>query len=691
MSHMGPARVTEPRGAAAGGLRLPRHARRGDRTVDARIARPGYRHDIEGLRSLAVLLVVVYHVWTDRVSGGVDVFLMLSAFFLTGSFARKITAGRPLGLGAYWVKTFKRLLPVAAVVLLAVLLLARFALPTSQLQPIWRQTWASLLYVQNWELMRSSVDYYARDDALISPLQHFWSLSVQGQVFILWPLLLASTAFFVRRHRSRTRAVLTGLFLVVLVGSLAWSVYETSVRQQVAYFDTTARLWEFALGSLVALLLPSIRMPRAIGEVLTWAGLVGMVTCGLVIDVAGGFPGYFALWPTLCASAVVVGGSTGGSAARLLAWRPLRALGSSAYGLYLVHWPLLVTWRSVTGDTHASFLAGLCIIVCSIVLAYLLTRFVETPVRSWQWGAASSLRGLALVATCVALVAAPLAGWQVAEARRAAKIEAEASRDNPGARALERGYNFEANPGAPTLPLPSRVDREWVVLDEPCAGALKPSRADIAEACTQRSGVDRPARTILAVGNSHTQQQLGALLPLAEENSWQVAAILRGACPFGPRAGDAGCRAWNETVLDEILRIRPDAVFTIATAAKADAADEQLVPGIAEYVRQLHEAGIQVIAVRDNPRFTDNMLNCTLSRGVEACSRPLSDVLAPSNPAAALAPLGAEIIDLTDRTCPDEMCSTVVGNVYVYLDDNHLTWTYAESLAPALEARLAWR
>lgn len=179
-----------------------------------------YRPDLDGLHALAVCLVVVYHVWFDRVSGGVDVFLLLSAFFLTASLIRHAEAGQRIGLIAVWTRRFWRLIPAAAATLCGVLVAAYVAFPPSMWQTIWSQTIASLFYVQNIELQRQSVDYYDRGSTIVSPLQHFWSLSIQGQVFLLWPVLVVVVVWLARMLRLPVRRVLVVVFAAVAVASV---------------------------------------------------------------------------------------------------------------------------------------------------------------------------------------------------------------------------------------------------------------------------------------------------------------------------------------------------------------------------------------------------------------------------------------------------------------------------------------
>ena len=285
------------------------------RTIPDAIAprRPGHRPELQGLRAVAIGMVVVYHVFLDRVSGGVDVFLLISAFLLTGSFAAKLERGAPLRIGRYWIKAFKRLLPPAAVTIAGVLLLMYLFFPAYRWREILNQAVASTLYYENWHLASAAIDYYAADRSQASPLQHFWSLSIQGQVFVLWPLIFLGVRFLVRRYGWEVRRTLAVVFGSIFVVSLAWSIFQTATTQGHAYFSTYTRLWEFALGSLLALGLPVLEQRfgsgpgrhtapgpvRAARVAAGWLGLVGMLSCGLLVTVEGAFPGWIAMWP-LC-------------------------------------------------------------------------------------------------------------------------------------------------------------------------------------------------------------------------------------------------------------------------------------------------------------------------------------------------------------------------------------------------------
>ena len=330
--------------------------------------KPTFRPEVQGLRALAVLMVVAYHVWLGRVSGGVDIFLLISAFLLTLSFVRKAESGQSFRLLAHWLHLFKRLLPAAVVVILGVLAGTWLILPQGRWPQVLDQAWASLFYHQNWLLADLSVDYYAQDHAGASPLQHFWSLSIQGQVFILWPLIFAGAAALLDSlsripglEKVTYRSLLAVVFGAVFVLSLAYSIDQTATNQAYAYFDTRARLWEFALGSLLALGLPYLKPGRVLRVLLGWAGLAGMVSCGLLLTVDRSFPGYVALWPTLSAAAIIAAGQSGSrfGVDRLLSSRPAVALGDNSYALYLWHWPVLVLALAATGVEEPNLKQGL--------------------------------------------------------------------------------------------------------------------------------------------------------------------------------------------------------------------------------------------------------------------------------------------------------------------------------------------
>lgn len=653
-----------------------------------------YLPEVQGLRALAVLMVVTYHVWFGRISGGVDIFLLVSAFLLTGQFTRKLEAGRPLELLKYWLHLFKRLLPMIALTLVASLAATLLFLPESRWESVFDQTWASLFYYQNWFLASESVDYYAAQHSVASPLQHFWSLSIQGQIFILWPLIFALAAAWARVGRLRIRALLILIFGTVFAISLVFSINTTADNQAFAYFDTGARLWEFALGSLLALILPYLKVGRGTRILLGWLGVVAMLSCGIVLQVGQQFPGYMALWPTLAAACIIVAGQTESRAGvdRLLSAKPLVRLGDSSYALYLFHWPILVVYLVVSEKSKAGLLAGLAIIVCSSLAATVATRFVDAPLRRNTWIEASNFRSLAVIACCAALVAAPLTAWQIQGHIKDQALLAESVRNNPGAASLEPGFVDSGDADAPVLPTPAALPDDWPVFE---GGSCQANSKELVNLCD--NGITDGSKSVVVMGSSHAHVLNTPVLEMAKTNGWSVKSITKGYCPLGDDVTTGiseSCAKFNVATMAEVLEIQPDLVITTSTRTNVLWEEpEVLDQSWVQAVQTLNDAGIEVVAVRDTPRIPLNVPECLEASPTDytGCGAKRVDVFNDVSPAATAADSlpGTKFLDFTDYFCDDTACPAVIGNVVVYKDDNHVTRTYLETLTPKFKRAFA--
>lgn len=684
------------------------------------------RQDIQGLRFVAVLLVVVYHVWLDRVSGGVDIFLVLSAFFLTSSFARKLDDGRPLGLAGYWTRTFARIVPLATLTIVAVVATAQWLMPIAVWPDIQQQAIASALYVQNWWLAANDVNYYGGAPI---PLQHFWSLSIQGTVFLGWPLIFAAVAVVVhRRPGVSARRLLAVAFGTVFVASLAWSVWITATDQAFAYFDTRARLWEFAFGSLLALVatsgkpigLPGARWRQAAG----WLALATILLVGVLVNVRNAFPGWVALVPLTAAATIVLVGDDPGrwSVGRLLGHRWIAGLGNASYALYLVHWPILIAYVVTLDSDRPSLLAGGVIIAGSLLLAVGLHRFVELPLRNrtsgWRpW------RDAVLVAVAVALVLGAVTGWrqllswQAEQARIEQQAQAEQLRqhvlaEHPGARVLDPAYRAQAQPTEPPIPAIADIPYQWGLAGPACpAGWNLPGKAQqqcqvltdpslddagaggAASASRLPLHADEGVTRVLLVGNSHVQHWSTAIREIGRERGWQVLLIYEQNCYLAP-AGDPineveKCAEFWPDVLDAIEPLAPDLVITIGTKSEDDG-ETVLKPGL-ELLEQHVQPGRVVIAMRDTPRFEAGLTQCDAARTDDdppcESGHPILETPNPLIPLVA-GVKGMNTLDLADLACPERLCVPTIGNVRVWMDQHHLTRDYVETTTDLVRARL---
>ena len=684
------------------------------KTLENFIETRGFRPEIQGLRAFAVLLVVFYHVWFGRVSGGVDVFLFISAFLLSLSYLRKINEGRPLNLINYWLHVFQRLLPVATITIAGTTIAAFFILAPSRWPEIMADAKSSLFYYENWHLANSSVDYYAQNAAAKTPFQHFWSLSIQGQIFLLWPLLFAFVAYLVRRHNWNLLTTAVLVFNTVFVASLTFSIIETSANQGYAYFDTRTRLWEFAIGTLLAMLTLKWKAPEKARVIMGWVGIVGLAICGAVLPVQRSFPGFLALWPVLSGALVIMAGRTNSKWGidRLLVSQPLQNLGNISYALYLVHWPILILYSAAVGKTGVDFLEGTLIIVVSVALAWLLTRFIEKPLRyrkdpfvPWlmmklrfkKVFVVSTWADQAAFLVAIFLLAGiPLAGAQawVSASNTKAVAKAEQSTGDehseyPGARAIGTNRVTSNDNPIPSTDPKSQYER----LDGACDGVFKPRDESLSKYCNiQTYGADDAPLTVI-VGNSHIEQSIASFKPIAEQTHTNLQAYLLGGCLYPTRDVNASdeCSEFNHKVTEELLKRKPQTVVLTATVADAKTNEERVDPALDETVKKLTDAGIQVIGLRDNPRYDFNVYECAQKAGsdMSSCARPVNEKLADANPSREVLDRyeGAVTIDLADLYCPEGTCQPIIGNVYVYMDDNHVTKSYARTMAHAIYER----
>ncbi|PRC45722.1 acyltransferase, partial [Mycobacterium sp. ITM-2017-0098] len=305
-----------------------------------------YRHDLDGLRGVAIALVAVFHVWFGRVSGGVDVFLVLSGFFFGGRLLRgALTPGVALRPVPEVTRLIRRLLPALVVVLAVSAVLTILIQPETRWEAFADQSLASLGYYQNWELARTASDYL-RAGETVSPLQHIWSMSVQGQFYIAFLALIMLSAFVFRRIFGRyARGAFVILLSALTIASFVYAIGAHNADQATAYYNSFARAWELLLGALVGAVISSVRWPMWLRTLFSVIALAAILSCGALIDGVHEFPGPWALVPVGATLLFILSAAnrnadphTNGripAPNRLMATRPFVALGAMAYALYL--------------------------------------------------------------------------------------------------------------------------------------------------------------------------------------------------------------------------------------------------------------------------------------------------------------------------------------------------------------------
>ena len=676
-------------------------AARVDSTAGTPAPRTTRRPEIDGLRALAVGLVVIYHVATGRVSGGVDVFLTLTGFFLVHSLSSGLRRTGRLNPLVPIARTVSRLAPAAFAVLAATVLLSVWLLPETRWREVAEHLIASVTFTENLHLVDQAVAY-AANHAAASPMQQFWSLAIQVQVLVAVPIVVAVGALLL----SAVRAARYGRLLVVLAvgagtaASFAWSLDATRADQQAAYFSTLPRLWELGAGALAALLLARRRPGRWAGAVLGWAGVLALIACGALLDGAHTFPGWQAGWPVLCAIAILVAADTGGrfGVHRVLSVRPLQWLGLLAYTLYLWHWPLLVLYLAHTDRDRASVPAGISIVVVSVVLAAATYRLVERPggdvLRSRRpaWT-------VVLVLLCAApLVAAGVGTTSYLDRELISFVPAADDPAYPGARAISGPQVADGGmAGVTVVPPLSVIRNDWPRLEGGrCRVDTVPAQPETAKISVCTRGPDTAAHRIVVVGDSHMAHWLPPLAALTGRQDWQVVSLMNPGCNLSTRSEFiptgapryAQCAAWRSRIVDKIVSLEPDVVLALGTRI-AHGEREVLPPGFVEAWRQLSAAGVRVIGLRDSPRHGVDVPDCLAEQGDAApeCAVAPTAIYDDSVLDADL-PRGVTLLDTRPYFCTTRSCPSVVGNVRVYIDDAHVTAMYMRTVAPLLEADL---
>ncbi len=668
------------------------------------------RLDIEGMRTIAVGSVLVAHAGVPFLAGGfvgVDVFFVLSGFLITGLLAREVSRSGRVSLTNFWARRMKRLLPASATVLVFSALVAYLYLPITQRKDFGGDIVSAALYVVNWRLADRGVDYLAEDIGQ-SPVQHYWSLAVEEQFYLVWPILMLVIGIVAARRWKQGAFAVLGVATLV---SFAYSVQQTADSPATAYFVSTTRVWELGLGALLALAATQVeRLPDVLRAVGGWVGIAMIAYAVLVFDESTTWPGAHALVPTVGAVLMIASGlrPTPGSPQRLLSTAPMVWIGGLSYSIYLWHWPILVAAQAERPDMRLRFVVALMIL--SIVPAYLSNRFIENPIRFGAYFKPTGRAlGLGLALTAIGVGAGFALNASVGIGSTVDKADAASSE---GAAALLEPANADVVWSAIRSVEKMRPLATEAVDDRPAfytdgSGCQVEDGDATPKLC--ESGDTSADRTVVIIGDSKMAQWQTAFDALGKDEGFKVVQITKSACAFTDADIDrdnlVDCRKWGQTALQDILDLRPDLVIAshrIRTALPAGAApgdestQDAMAAGMASYWRTLTDAGIPVTALLDNPAPADvPVYECVAQnpKNLPACAfdraRGIAESGAPAARQAAAEVPGVTVMDLSDTICPDgERCSAVIGNVLVYRQGTHLTTSFIDSAEPQVAAAL---
>jgi len=708
-----------------------------------------FRPDIEGLRAIAVLLVLLYHADLLGVSGGfigVDVFFVLSGFLITSLLLRELATSGTVSLANFWARRARRLLPASGLVLVATLLASRFLLDGLSQGELARDAVAGAAFVANIRFYAVGTDYLT-SQLPPSPLLHFWSLAVEEQFYFVWPAMLMVLVRVMRISRRTLGIVMAAMWLVSLVVCIRF----TSNDQPWAFFMLPARAWELLTGAGLAFMGGAVlRVPKHQRALLGWIGLLVVVVAALVLDGSMAFPGWLAAVPVLATALIINAGGAAAGPLRVLRATPLQWVGARSYAIYLWHFPLLIMVERKWGPLSVP--VRVLLLALAVLLAAVSYHLVENPVRHSPRLSASPARSLAMggwvalagvgcallllnnpprldagvdaVAPTIATVApsvptspaptsvAPGSSLPVASSvldtttTAVSTPTADASHDNPPAlAALIAANESTLADAAQTTKVPSNL-----------SPSLNKARNDLPpiyrNGCILDVGVNTPKtclygdlngnRTIVLFGDSHAAQWMPALHQVAAANGWRLVVHVKKACPTADIPTDkdrnrTDCAVWREDVLQQMGQLRPDLVVMSAYRYKQVGAaagrdpDTVWQEGLDLTLSKLRPSVGKVLLLGDSATPSADVPSCLASNvsSVQQCMSSRDAAVRPGRLAverSLAAKYDASFIPTSDWMCTNTSCPPVVGNVLMYRDNSHITATASAFLAPYVEA-----
>jgi peptidoglycan/LPS O-acetylase OafA/YrhL len=629
-----------------------------------------HRPSLDGLRAVAALLVLLFHAGTPGLGfgyTGVDVFFVLSGFLITSLLCSELVETGRLRFVSFYARRVRRLLPAALAVLLLTAVAYEVVASPAAVAEARGGFVASAAYIANWYFLNQSHDYFAQE-AHPSPVEHYWSLSVEEQFYLVWPLVLLAVFLFARRVGLRLDVVAAGIALIGLVyaGILAAS------DPMASYFGTGARAYQLLIGATVALYCLRRKRPAARRSDLPQPpGAAALAAAGLAVLLVAGTPllgSTSAFWhgvASAAGTALLIFGlelAPGSRAGRVLAWGPARAVGRWSYAAYLWHWPVIVLGDELGLLPQAWPIRTALVVAVTLLLSAATFRFIEQPARRISLRTFPRQRLVALSGVAVAAVAA---------------------------------FAF---------PAVLQVDaRAQALIDEANAGT-----SDLASVRQTRSG----APTVLLVGDSHAEVLHPAFARLAKEQGWALLDVLEWACPWSRvQATLNGAVLECESMRKRALRIaekeHPEIVVLVSRSivkrplvingAVVDPGGpgwlEEVSRGTESFLADLKPLVGRVVVVEPLPETAEPMIDC-LSTGADPDSCSLPAVSQPGTDVveAVWESLpGVTTISIDDLICPLGTCPAMVNGIPTHRDSHHLAGSYARYLAHPLDAYLRAR
>lgn len=709
-----------------------------------------FRPDIQGLRAVAVLLVALCHAGVSHLSGGyvgVDVFFVISGFLITGWILRHSERAGHVPLLSFYAARARRILPAAALTLVATTIASFYLLNLVRAQTVFHDSLWAAFFAANIHFASVGTNYFA-SSAPPSPLQHYWTLAVEEQFYLVWPaLVMLILPWPTRRGRERrrrsgtafvTRGGMRRLTIVLglcVVASLIWSIHDTAVDPTGAYFSTLTRAFELGIGGLIAVTATQLaRIPKALRALMTWLGLAGVIVAAITFSSGTAFPGFAALLPVLSAACIIIGGLGApaiGGASLLLGRQPLRFIGDVSYSFYLWHWPVLIIAAQHEGRT-LSAVTNLLLLAGAFALSVVTYVLYERPIHRGQafsrpW-AGLSLWPVSIAAVVLtAMLGLSSIQQELTSAAATASTSTTTSTTDPGQPTgstvprVDPYIQAVANavtPAVSNTPVPPAVFVQMENLGvRDYHQCITPVGSNTSSPLCVL-GATHASRTVVIFGDSHAQMWLGALNYFGLRNNWKVVPVIKEGCvallwsaqPNAPGPGDvlgagslragrtAACTAWRSWAMRQLARIHPEAIVVGSAYAWGATVPEPLLgydeSGVENEVRGLDNMAPRVILLEDTPYWKDldNPVTCLQTPGIKvgSCTLGGTSVLVGlyAQVDKVVEAAGAKVVPTVQWFCTATTCPSVIDGTLVYRDTEHIAASYATYLEGPLAGAL---
>ena len=604
---------------------------------------------IQGLRALAAILVTVFH--ARLLPGGfigVDIFYVISGYLITGLILREIEKTGTLDLRSFYQRRIKRLLPTSVFVLFVTAIFAWILFPPITRDALGRDLFAAATYISNYLFAWWQNDYQNLN-ATPSPFIHYWSLAVEEQFYLIWPIFI----LFLARYGKK---VILGGIAISTLGSLLFSIYLTQVAPIWAFYSLPTRAWELGFGALL-LFIPETKKKM---RILPWLGFFGITFASLNFNENTAFPGKNALIPVI-ATVVLI--------ASIKYWPPLfndlsnsrvsQWLGAISYPLYLWHWPALVLPSSALGRPLRFYERFLCILL-TIILAHFTSKYVEEPLRHKNLSPRTIYKG-AIVTTASSLAVGTLIAFSTSSI-----ITTKG----------DISYQFDL----------VKVMEKPAVYGDDCHVNYGETKSGF---CTY--GDKNSSETIVLYGDSHAAQWFPTLEKLAKQRGFKLISLTKSACPaVDANRPDQGafkqvhCTKWRQNSIERIAKIKPMAVITssfqyFTPANEGVSRATWWRDGQRKLLSDLKGSTDHLIYISDTPRPLRDIPNCLASRNSRVCDSTQKTRVSII--------FGFEVVNPTPWLC-SSFCPAIIDGTVAYRDASHISVEMALKLLPKLEEAL---